>query len=47
MAKKVYVTLAQKNAAKMIVKRSATAGRDVSASVRKIADAKTITPKKK
>jgi hypothetical protein len=39
MAKQVYVTAAQKKAAKAVVERSAAKGRVVSASVRKIADA--------
>jgi hypothetical protein len=39
MAKKVYVTRAQKDAAKMLVSRSAKTGRYVSANVHKIANA--------
>ena len=39
MAKQVYVTAAQKKAAKAVVERSAAKGRVVSANVRKIADA--------
>lgn len=39
MAKKVYVTRVQKDAAKMLVDRSALTGRYVSANVRKIANA--------
>ncbi len=40
MAKKVYVTRAQKVAAKMLVSRSAVTGRYVSPNVRKIANAR-------
>jgi hypothetical protein len=41
MAKKVYVTRVQKDAAKMLVNRSAVTGRYVSSNVRKIANAHT------
>lgn len=40
MAKKVIVSSAQKSAASAMVRRSAATGRSVSASVRKIANAK-------
>lgn len=40
MAKKVVVSSAQKSAASAMVKRSAVTGRQVSSSVRKIANAK-------
>lgn len=43
MAKKVYVTRVQKDAAKMLVSRSAVTGRFVSSNVRKIANARTAT----
>jgi hypothetical protein len=43
MAKKVYVTRVQKDAAKMLVNRSALTGRYVSSNVRKIANAQTST----
>ncbi|HEX8305503.1 MAG TPA: hypothetical protein VF612_11545 [Jatrophihabitans sp.] len=39
MSKKVYVTRVQKDAAKMLVNRSAVTGRFVSSNVRKIANA--------
>ena len=45
-AKKVYVTGAQKDAARTLVKRSAVTGRWVSADVRKIADAPAKVAKK-
>jgi len=41
MAKQVVVSSAQKSAAKAMVTRSAVTGRQVSKSVRKIANAKT------
>jgi hypothetical protein len=46
MAKKVYVTRVQKDAAKMLVNRSAVTGRYVSSNVRKIADAKSTFSQK-
>ena len=42
MAKKVYVTRVQKDAAKMLVNRSAVTGRYVSPNVRKIANAQSM-----
>jgi len=42
-AKRVFVSSAQKSAARAMVNRSAITGRKVSPSVRKIADAKTVT----
>ncbi|GAB3993306.1 hypothetical protein GCM10028771_17970 [Nocardioides marmoraquaticus] len=47
MAKRVIVSSAQKSAAKAMVSRSAVTGRNVSSSVRKIADAKTLPSNKK
>lgn len=46
MAKKVYVTRVQKDAAKMLVSRSAVSGRYVSSNVRKIANAKSSLTEK-
>lgn len=46
MAKKVYVTRVQKDAAKMLVKRSAVTGRYVSSNVRKIANAQSSLAQK-
>ena len=46
MAKKVYVTRVQKDAAKMLVNRSAVTGRYVSSNVRKIANARTSVVEK-
>lgn len=40
MAKQIVVSSAQRSAASVMVKRSATTGRSVSSSVRKIANAK-------
>jgi hypothetical protein len=46
-AKKVYVTGAQKDAARTLVKRSTASGRFVSADIRKIADARAKVAKTK
>jgi hypothetical protein len=46
MAKKVYVTRVQKDAAKLLVSRSAVTGRYVSSNVRKIANAQSSVPDK-
>ena len=46
MSKKVYVTSAQKAAAKAAVKRSESTGKPISGAVRKIAAAKTAPAKK-
>lgn len=43
MTKKVYVTPAQKSAAKVAIKRSTASGKAVPRAVRKIADAKVRT----
>jgi hypothetical protein len=42
VAKKVYVTRVQRDAAKLLVDRSATTGRYVSPNVRKIANAQPV-----
>jgi hypothetical protein len=47
MAKEIYVTGAQKDAARTLVKRSATTGRQPSPNVRRIADAPAKSVKKK
>jgi hypothetical protein len=46
-SKRVFVSSAQKAAARAMVNRSAVTGRKVSASVRKIADAKAEPAKRK
>ncbi len=45
VAKKVYVTRVQRDAAKMLVTRSSVTGRYVSSNVRKIANAQTMSQK--